>query len=142
MIQTLVEDLAGEQPVVAAVDLGASASRTNGRTAMTADGDTTTAREGDGYVAYRHLGTTTSGLHVLIVMANGGGSGVFEDVLWVRLVRDVVKEDGTRRDRTMLLKVGSFTLGDRDDGYVRLDGKRLLIGKSKYRPSETVVSLE
>lgn len=142
LIQSLVGDLAEEQSSIAAIDLEGSRRDNKAVQERQANEGIVLEPNGSGYVAFRYLGTTPSGLHVLIVMANGGGSGVFEDVLWVRLVRDVVSENGQKRNRTMLLKVGSFTLGDRDDGDVRLNGTRLFIGKSKYRPRETIISLE
>lgn len=142
LMQSLIGDLADEQPSVAAIDLEGSRRGNEAFRGRQANGGTVLEPNGPGYVAYRYLGTTPSGLHILIVMVNGGGSGVFEDVLWVRLVRDVVADNGVKRNRTILLKVGSFTLGDRDDGDVQLNGTQLVIGRSKYRPSETIIALE
>jgi hypothetical protein len=141
-IAPLVGDLADEQPIIAAVDLDGSANNKSNRAEVKAEDGTVTARDGDGFVAYRHIGSTPGGLHVLVVMVNGGGSGVFEDALWVKVVQDQVWEDGKKRNRTMLVRVGQMTLGDRDDGVVRLDGSKLFIGKSRYREKDTTVPLE
>jgi hypothetical protein len=141
-VQRLVGNLADEQPVIAGVDLEGSAQNKSNRAKMSVENGTVTAPDGGGFVAYRHVGTTPGGLHVLVVMVNGGGSGVFEDALWVKIIRDQVSEDGKQRDRTMLVRVGQFTLGDRDDGEVKLEGTKLLIGRSRYRKKDTVIQLE
>lgn len=141
-VEPLVGDLANEQPIIAAVDLEGSAQNASNRAAIKAEAGRITARDGDGFVEYRHIGTTRNGLHILVVMVDGGGSGVFEDVLWVKLVRDTVWEDGKKRDRTMLVRMGQFPLGDRDDGVVILNGAKLSIGKSRYRENDTIITLE
>jgi hypothetical protein len=139
----ILGDLASEQPVLAAVDLeGSRQSGSHQSKISVRDGTVTAHDHNGGWVAYRHFGTTPSGNHVLITMVSGGGSGVFEDVVWLKLVRDQVSEDGKKRNRTMLVKIGSFTLGDRDDGEVTLDGKKLLIRKSRYREQDTMITLE
>lgn len=136
-------DLADARPSVAAIDLQASLRSKSAQTKVIEEGETVSASDGDnGRVAYRYVGVTPSGTHVLVVMVNGGGSGVFEDVLWVRFVRDAVNEDGQKRERTMLVKVGTFTLGDRDDGRVALDGTKLLIGRSRHRDADRTIPLE
>jgi hypothetical protein len=141
-VQPLVGDLADEQPMIAAVDLDGSAKNSSNEAKVTTDNGMVRSRDGDGFVAYRQIGTTPSGLHVLIVMVNGGGSGVFEDVLWVKLVRDTVWENGQKRDRTALVRLGQFPLGDRDDGEVKLEGSTLLVGKSRYRQRDEIIPLE
>jgi hypothetical protein len=141
-VQPLIGDLADEQPAIAAVDLDGSAKNKSNRSEAKAEGGTVTAQNGNGFVAYRHIGTTPGGLGVLVVMVNGCGSGVFEDALWVKIVRDRVWEDGKQRNRTMMLKVGAFTLGDRDNGQVKLLGDKLFIGKSRYREKDTTIALE
>jgi hypothetical protein len=141
-VAPLVGDLADEQPIIAAVDLEGSAQNKSNGEKTTVEGGTVIARNGDGFVSYRDLGRTPGGLHVLVVMVNGGGSGVFEDALWVKFVRDTVWEGGKKRNRTMLVRIGQFTLGDRDDGEVKLDGAKLLVGKSRYRQHDEIIPLE
>ncbi len=142
-VAPLVGDLASEQPETAAIDLEGSAKSGSHQAKVRIDAGTVSAdSRGAGWVSYRCIGTTPGGLHVLIVMVNGGGSGIFEDVLWVKFVADKVSEEGRDRDRTMMVRVGSFTLGDRDDGNVRLDGAKLFIGKSRYRDADKMLVLE
>jgi hypothetical protein len=141
-VAPLVGDLADEQPIIGAVDLEGSARTKRNGAAVTEDGGVVRATDGDGYVAYRYVGTTPKGLHVLVVTVNGGGSGAFMDALWVKLVRDRVWENGSERDRTMIVRVGQFALGDRDDGLVSLEAATLRIGKSRYREQDTSILLE
>jgi hypothetical protein len=143
LLVPLLDDLAGERPVVVAVDVEASlqSGSLQGKVKKK-DGTVSADDPNGGSMAYRYIGTTPGGVHVLVTMINWGGSGFFESAIWVKLVHDQVSEEGKKRDRTTLVKVGSFTLGDRDDGEVKLDGSTLHIGKSKYREQATTLSLE
>lgn len=143
VLAALIGDLASERPTAAAVDLDDRVTRRVADTKPEIDGRNVVVRDGErGYIAYRHLGVTSKGTHVFIVMVCGGGSGVFETVLWVGLGRDQVWEDGARRDRTLLVKRGTFVLGDRDTGTVELDGDDLRLGKSQYRAEAMRISFE
>ena len=62
-----------------------------------------------------------------------GGTGIFEDLLMVRLNRDCVREDNSVRERLVMTRVGSFTLGDRDNGEITMDKNRVIIRHSRYR---------
>ena len=42
----------------------------------------------------------------------------------------------------MLMKVGSITLGERDNGDVKMDGGKLVIGKCRYRDDDRIIVLE
>ena len=42
----------------------------------------------------------------------------------------------------MLMKVGSITLGERDNGDVKLIGGKLVIGKCCYRDDDRIIVLE
>lgn len=86
-----------------------------------------------GYFNYRHIGSTPMGTHVLLTAENTGGSGVFMNILLVRLEEDTVFEEGAARRRSIARCVGAITLGDRDDGEVTLLGNKLLLGRSRYR---------
>jgi hypothetical protein len=97
---------------------------------------------GGGYFAYRHVGSTPTGDHVLVTELCGGGSGIFRDVLVVRFSRDQVFESERKRNRLLMTRVGAFVLGDCDDGKVTLDGDRLTIGRSRYRKDDIVITLK
>ena len=96
----------------------------------------------EGSFAYKHLGRSTDGQHVLLTVSNSGGSGSFMDIQIVRFTRDRINEDGRVRDRVRMTLVGHFTLGDRDDGKVEVRSDKLIIGKSRYRDSEKVIDLK
>ena len=142
-VAPLLSDLANEDARIAAVDLEGSSRTGSHRLAPSVCGGTVAAPDGlGGYIAYQHLGATPKGLHVLVTSVSGGGSGVFRNVIWVRLQHDQVQKEGVSRPRTMLVLVGSFALGDRDDGSVKLEGTRLIVGRSRYRDSAQVIGLE
>jgi hypothetical protein len=63
-------------------------------------------------------------------------------LLLVRFHRDRVGQNAKVRDRLLMTSVGSFILGDRDDGSIRIEGDRLIVGRSRYRPREKVVRLD
>ncbi|MGB7161170.1 MAG: hypothetical protein WBD40_24125 [Tepidisphaeraceae bacterium] len=63
-------------------------------------------------------------------------------MLLVRFQRDRVRHDAEQHDRLLITSVGSFTLGDRDDGDVRVEGNRIVIGRSRYREQDTIIPLE
>lgn len=142
-VAPLIEDLGGHGPRIAAVDLEGSRASGSHSPKVTVRGETVSSLDGEGgWVAYRHVGTTPNGLHVLRIEISGGGSGIFGNVAWVRLARDQVWEDGKKRGRTTLVLVGEFTLGDRDNGEVRLDGAKLFVGRSRYRDEDVTIPLE
>jgi hypothetical protein len=92
------------------------------------------------FFQYKHLGMTSDGTHILVTADCGGGSGVFEDLLFVRFEPDRAYEQGTYRDRMLMRCIGSFVLGDRDDGQVELIGDRIRVGASRCRPKEIVLT--
>jgi uncharacterized protein len=89
---------------------------------------------------YRHIGRTAAGVDVLLTMQSGGGSGVFENLLLLRMEPDdhapaVISAGGNhetmtfRRKRLLLRKLGEIGLGDRWDGPLKVMGNDILIGK-------------
>lgn len=97
------------------------------------------AKDGEEWFAYKHLGVTSTGTHVLRTGYCSGGSGIFQKIFLIR--RD--KEDyfefsedqakPTILHRHVLKCIGQIGLGDRDDGLVELKGDTLSLGKSRYR---------
>ena len=41
-----------------------------------------------------------------------------------------------------MTSVGGFTLGDRDDGQIRMEDNAVTIGRSRYRDQDTVIPLD
>lgn len=94
-----------------------------------------------GWYGYVHLGTLDDGTHVLRTASNGGGSGVFTNLMFVRLDSPCVATDptGSRFTRVLMHHLGSFPLGDRDDGTLRVESDRVVVGPSRYRALSTTV---
>ncbi|HTB57741.1 MAG TPA: lysozyme inhibitor LprI family protein [Polyangia bacterium] len=89
---------------------------------------------------YRYVGRTTSGLDVLFTAESGGGSGVFEGLMLVRISEEIgapsvepasgsVQTLTFRKKRLVIKKVGELGLGDRWDGILGVSGNEISIGK-------------
>jgi hypothetical protein len=75
------------------------------------------------WVAYRYIGHSFSGTHLVQTWRCGGGSGVFCDILLLTVSYDKALEfapNGTKKVRRVILKaIGSIPLGDRYQGDIR-----------------------
>ena len=106
---------------------------------------------GQEFYAYRYLGSTRSGLDVLHAQHSGGGSGVFNRVLFVRteadygveypLLRDIDSKRGAAgpefRDREIIRIVGKIPLGDRWRGTIEVAGDDVVVrGRDLYERCE------
>jgi uncharacterized protein len=89
---------------------------------------------------YRYVGRTTTGIDVLFTSESGGGSGVFEGLMLVRLSEEsgapsFEPTSGSaqtltfRKKRLLIKKVGEIGLGDRWDGILTVNGNEISIGK-------------
>ena len=91
-------------------------------------------REG-GYFKYRHLGASSSGIHILHCLDAGGGIGVFNSLLFLVLQTDTgIVPDVNRmevRERVLLKTLGSISLGDRYSGNLLFADGILYIGKDE-----------
>jgi hypothetical protein len=96
--------------------------------------------EGANY-AYRHLGKLRDGIHVLRTSESGGGSGVFEAILFVRFRTALAYlADGVKQGKqTFLQVVRRYPLGDRDGAEVVVRQDHVIVGKSRYRPEPLVL---
>ena len=137
-IRELKTELADSRPVVAAVDLEGCADsnryaapyETEGRTLRLRD----SAAEGSrGYFQYEHLGVLSTGVHVVRLLESGGGSGAFQGLLFLRVEKTRVLEDGRERAREALVLRGSESLGDRDQVIVELSGDSVKIRRREFR---------
>lgn len=77
----------------------------------------------EGWVSYKYVGRSFSGVHIIQTWSNGGGSGVFTNILFVTLSSDSsLESDGlsyTKKARFVIKLVGSLPLGDRYQGKVK-----------------------
>ena len=85
--------------------------------------------------SYQHLGRLRDGIHVLRTFDAGGGSGVFEAILFVRFRTSLAYlADGVTQGEQIFLKVvRRFPLGDRDGAEVVVREDQVIVGKSRYR---------
>lgn len=93
----------------------------------------------EGWVSYKYIGRSFSGLHIVQTWANGGGSGVFCNVLLLTLSLDSAlvydSAEYEKRSRYVIKLIGSFPLGDRYEGYVTYRFGFLTIPACKGRKS-------
>ena len=142
----LVEEFEGwlsddQPPITVAVDV-AAASGTNeyAEPVETTEAGLVRYAAGEGWFGYSHLGRMNDGTHVLRTASNGGGTGIFTNLLFVRLDADEVRApSGASRRRVLMRVVGRFVLGDRDDGTVEVEGDRVVVSASRYRAAPTVL---
>src|SRR3954471_13492373 len=117
-IRQLTTDIADARPVVAAVDLEGCSGSNRFSDAPDIDGRILRWKQPDGgdrgFFQYEYLGALTSGVLVVRTAESGGGTGVFQELLFLRVTSSTVLEDGTKRARDALTMVGSESLGDRD----------------------------
>ena len=97
-----------------------------------------------GSYSYRLLGTSPSGVHILRIFSSGGGTGVFQAILFLRTeTRIAYLADGVKTGEQVFLQVlRRFPLGDRDDAEVIIKKDRVVIGKSRYRTEPVELTLD
>jgi uncharacterized protein len=90
---------------------------------------------------YEYVGRTASGIDVLRTRESSGGTGVFENLMLVRLEHEAggASLDSTgkgktevmtfKKRRTLLRKVGEIGLGDRWEGKLKITGNEISIGR-------------
>ena len=132
MLNDLLPWLSDALPGPAAVDIAGGGNRYSAEIKAPGKGVVrATWKDGEGEQSfeYRHLGVLANGMHVLRTEASAGGSGVFTNLLLVRFLVDAEYTDGgTLRSRVIMLRTGSFTLGDRYDGSIKVEPNRISIG--------------
>ena len=137
-------------PVTASVDVASAAKARNeyDSNAVIADGSRVRANSPDvygssgwtGFYQYERLGTLKNGLQVLRVSDCGGGSGVFQDLFFVKFTTDFAyDEKGDMYERLLMTVVREYTLGDRDDGSIEVNADEVIISASKYRSDPIVL---
>jgi hypothetical protein len=141
-IKELLTDLADTLPTTAAIDLDGWERTNRAWKAPTRHGDYWRALTDGGWFQYRVVGVTPGGTVVFHTVDWPGGTGLFEDLVFARIERDVVVEQGCPRERRILRRVGEFCLGDRDDGTFELRGNAVYISPSRYRGEPTVLKLD
>ncbi|MGH7213742.1 MAG: hypothetical protein ACREIT_03125 [Tepidisphaeraceae bacterium] len=142
-VMQLGTELSDGLPIIAAVDVeGCTESDQHPAAIAVRDEWVRIDLKDGGRFTYRHLGVSSGGTHVLHTQSSGGGTGIFEDLLLVRFQQDRVRQQTKWRDRLLMTSVGSFILGDRDDGEIRFEQTQVRVGRSRYREQDTVIPLD
>ncbi|MBB1279910.1 hypothetical protein [Pseudoalteromonas sp. SR41-1] len=92
-----------------------------------------TRNKGEGSFFYEYIGTTPSGVHIVLCIDHGGGTGVFMSVMLLSLKADNTLEGSsqgvTTRERVHLHSVGTIVLGDRYSGDITYENEILTVGE-------------
>ena len=82
------------------------------------------------WCAYRYIGVSRSGIHILHVRHCTGGTGVWGSILFVVFRHDETLGfyDGTKHQRDLLTRVDQIVLGDRYQGCISFRDGILRIG--------------
>ncbi len=84
-------------------------------------------KKDDGYFYYKWLGKLSDGLQVVEVGDNGGGSGVFTDLLFVRFSISEGYDNGEKYKRLLMTIVGACGLGDRKNRDIKVLTDRVIV---------------
>ena len=94
-----------------------------------------------GSFGYRYVGMTRSGVQVLKIARDGGGSATWTSLLFVAVElrhgigRREEREDGSviraDRERIVVRKLGRLATGDRWSGELRVRGNEVFVGKDQ-----------
>lgn len=92
-----------------------------------------------GYFSYQYIGNSFSGIQLLHTWSSGGGTGVFESIIFVTLNEesaiDIEPRSVKRTNRLVVKKIASLGLGDRYEGEIRYRFGLLSISACKGRQS-------
>jgi len=81
------------------------------------------------FFQYQRLGVLANGMHVIQTCFNGGGSGVFCNLLLIRFQVDTEYTDGgILRSRLLMARVGQFSLGAGYNGSIKVQPHEISIG--------------
>jgi hypothetical protein len=111
--------------------------------------------EEDGeYFGYKLIGKTDSDIYVIKTYSGGSGTGVFEELMFIKLEKENFlsydKEQASidlNSERFIIKKLGCIPLGDRYEGEIKIKGNNLFISKDKNNFSgvftkDTVIQMD
>ncbi len=79
---------------------------------------------------YRRLGRLANGTHVLETGSNGGGSGFFMELIFVKFSEGLIMWSDRTSEQLLMTIVGNYQLGDRYEGKVEVLSDKVLIHPS------------
>ena len=98
-----------------------------------------------GWFGYEYLGRLANGFHVLRTFDNGGGTGVFQNLLLIKCAVDYeYGGEGERRNRLVMTRMGEILLGDRYSGRTKLQSDRNVItigADNRYFDQDRVIRI-
>jgi hypothetical protein len=133
-------------PAVIAVDLLAAAADDNEYYqpgVKVEDGLVSYKHQDGGGFAYRWLGMVRPGLQVVETFASGGGTGIFMNLYFFRTsIGTGQGEKGPYEQILLTLARTPVILGDRDDGTIKVEPGRVIMGKSRYRQQPVILEFK
>ncbi len=97
------------------------------------------------YFYYKWLGQLKNGLHVIETGDGGGGSGIFQDIYFIRFdIAEGLDPEGNKYNRLLMTVVRNHALGDRDDGEIKIlpEENKVILGESRYREEPIILEFK
>jgi len=79
---------------------------------------------------YHWIGRLANGIHVLETGSSGGGSGFFMDLMFVKFSEGEIFWENKKEKQLLMTIVGTYSLGDRYEGEIKINGNKVLIPAS------------
>jgi len=79
---------------------------------------------------YHWIGRLANGVHVLETGSSGGGSGFFMDLMFVEFSEGEIFWENKKEKQLLMTIVGTYSLGDRYEGDIKINGNKVLIPAS------------
>ena len=97
--------------------------------------------DGNGYFVYNYLGSTDNGAMVLMTYSSGGGSGIFPELLIIKVKKrlganhDLFNSEGVVLDKqqVVLEKLLSISLGDRTENSIAINGNTVSVNDKSIK---------
>lgn len=80
---------------------------------------------------YHWLGKLANGYHVIEVGYSGGGSGFFEELMLIEFSEGTIMWGSKKEKQLLMTVVGTYTLGDRYEGDIKVYPDKVIIPHSK-----------
>lgn len=81
--------------------------------------------------SYHWLGRMANGIHVVETGANGGGSGFFMDLMFLKFSEGEIAWENKQEKQLLMSIAGIYTLGDRYEGDIKVFPDKVFIPASK-----------
>ncbi len=93
-------------------------------------------------IGYSYLGRLANGTHVLRTYYSGGGTGVFMVLILVNFVTQQYITDEGMAERILIMDAGQIRLGDRYDGKITVEPKRITIGPGRNHEEQQAIQFD